>query len=528
MSEQTGKTAQEAYQALTKGLREKLEEFKESLNPKTEYSAKEAAFAVKESIREQISEFEDSLVKMRAIENGEKLEKRAPAFGAQRQDKDRVGNPLSGAWSSYKKRKYKKEEVDKAEDLKFGPMKPVGGFNASDAVGHRGTTYRTTEHGDGKYSLMAHHPTGRIAQEHLGVHNSPEESAVAANAHNAKRVGKAEPGPTTSSAPLQIGHGKPTVPTSPADKHPKPQPALPIRRDPPESEVAAQGPLKKELYGLPGPAPTGQQMSQQLGKNVFQIAKMCKTNEVINTTFKAEAGGVPVVRSPKDKPYKHVDHKPVANPNATTKIAGKDITDTDRARYERESLELHHKEAHLPSDSLPEDKNQKDTGAGGQISKGKLKKDDGLPVKPRVSPTLVAPPKYKSPVFAAMASQSHTAPHQAQTMPTQAPVGAGAGTINQRPPHAGGAAGGTKIQFPSSPVAKNGAQPMPTHPPSMQMAQKPMLPGVGKAGGQLPKLPMAQLPKQTLANKNHAMPAQQQSVKPNLGPTNKGGVNGWE
>src|SRR5271170_5108582 len=136
---------------------------------------------------------------------------------------------------------------------------------------------------------------------------------------------------------LQVHHQKPTVPTAATDKHPAAPPAQPVVMHPPQPLIFAKGPLKKNLFGLPGPAESPEQMAQKLnkGKTVFDVLKMCKTNDVIGTTFKAED---PMIKL--------------------------------------------------------KDANTKDTGSGGQIEKGKLKKDLNIPVKgPQSNNNVVAPIK---------------------------------------------------------------------------------------------------------------------------------------
>jgi hypothetical protein len=375
---------------------------------------------------------------------------------------------------------------------------------------------------------------------------------------------KAEPGPMSPGGLLQIGHQKPTVPTASTDKHPQVPPAQPVVMHPPESPVVT-GPLKKDLFGLPGPASTPQQMSQQLTKNVFKMMKMCKTNDVIGTTFKAE--------NPSDDPMVKL-----------------------------------------------KDANSKDTGSGGQIQKGKLKKDLNVPVKTRAfsplvsvrgnnqpehakpspirtSPTLVPRPQYKTP---AHKQQAHFSQMGAGTEQTQAGAAGGGHIVGNtikvprmdddhtaitKPPMAKGALSGMgnmpkdmqqmasahasasapkpgavaapKASMPTqashaqrasshqaalggefqpkgpinsglelaSPMKKQAMPPVgagaatlnsKVSPLKKPMAKAlPMLPGVGKQGMPGKSQPAApKLSQQTLVNKNAKMPAAQKSVKP--------------
>lgn len=455
MSENTGKTAQEAYVALKKGLQEQLLEFKKSIEEKREYTPDETAYLVKESIKDQIVQFQDALVKMRELETGEKLSKKTPeniSEDLMHKLKDQYSGDKSAAYgtawkiSKLKNRKGKKHK--KAEDSSVSVSNSEGSVSASVS--------------DGEVRVRA-------------------------------GLSKAEPGPMSPGGLLQIHHNKPTVPTAATDKHPAIQPAQPVVMHPPQSPVV-EGPLKKDLFGLPGPASTPQQMSNKLTKNVFQVMKMCKadekktlppgiyapkhfrawhesrqlpvpslgpagehpwpkpvqkTNDVIGTTFKADPNFDN--RAPNAK-LKSVVLEPggeSANPtDIRTRRAFHAVKELNP--YSGKTGVFRNAKTFKAEDSMVKikDANSKDTGAGGQIKKGKLQKDLSIPnktvstpsptrafsplvqapkgatignqpehivpVKTKISPTLVSRPQYKTPEHARQAAFSQGVGEQTQ------------------------------------------------------------------------------------------------------------------
>jgi hypothetical protein len=524
-----GKTPQEAFQALTKSIQEKLQNFKDS--QKNEYTPDEVAYILKQEIKEKIIEFQDSLVKLRALEKGEILSKKSPPDVSEamiHKLKDEYGHDQEGkekafatAWKIHNRKKGKKANKSELPMAKAGMpgMRNMPKDMHALASRHATSAAKTPVASKPQLPMPSQAQHAARAQAHqsaLAGDFQPKGAIVSGlQLDRSPKTFKAEPGQMTSPALLQIGHAKPTLPIASADKHPKPQPALPIHMHPPQSEVAAQGPLKKDIHGLPNSPPTMGQMSNQLSKNVFKMVgkSPVQKGDVIHTTFKAE-----------DKPERSIDHKPVKNPNALTNIKGKDIKDIDRSKYERELYELHHKQAALPSDKLPNDANSKDTGAGGQIQKGKLNKDEwkpgmtlnpgkgnpnhpGLgpaPTKPFTppakgnSPVLTGMPKFKTPEAARQASLSFDSTNTAQTSLTQNPIGStriSDKTNSQRPPVGVGAFNPLEVLGDNTPP-------------------RGLLPGISKAGV-MPSVP--KLSQQTLQNKNAKMPAQQQSTKMSMG-----------
>jgi hypothetical protein len=113
--------------------------------------------------------------------------------------------------------------------------------------------------------------------------------------------------------------------------------------------------MQKGMFGLPGSPDSSSQMAHKLNKNVFNIMKMCKTNDVIDTTFKKEAEG-----KDKWKSGTHPEYK------------GVDVDDNKGRREETELLNDRGPGSVLPVDKMPEVADtSKDTGSGGLAGTGK-------------------------------------------------------------------------------------------------------------------------------------------------------------